>query len=63
MAKKPDNTLSDKVLKNLAHAAGILDFRTITNLHTQATAHTDKMTLEVTVSINVSQKELAGMLK
>lgn len=56
-------TLPDTMLKNLAHAAGIQDYRAITNVHTQKETHGNKVTLDVTVTINLSQKELKELLK
>lgn len=56
-------SLPDTALENLADAIGLKDYRTIRDISTSRESHTDKVTIDVTVSINVSQRELKVMLK
>lgn len=56
-------SLPDTALENLADAAGIFDYTDISDVRTTNQQHSDIVLLDVTVTVEVTQAQLRGMLK
>lgn len=56
-------SLPDTALENLADAIGLKDYRTIRDISTSRESHSDIVLLDVTVTVEVTQAQLRGMLK